>query len=341
MVRRRGPVLALVLAVVMAVLTGASTTPVATRPILAITTGTYTNPVLKMDFPDPFVLNDGGTFVAYATNANGPNVQVMSSVDLRTWTLHQDALPNLPTWAVRGRTWAPSVVRTGAGRYVLFFTALHRTGGVPCIGAAKGPTAWGPFQPTSLQPIVCQPTRGGSIDPSPFTDAYGRPWLLWKSEGIVGREPTRLWSRPMTLDATGFVGPAAHLARQDLGWEGDIIENPSMIRARGAHFLFYSAGRWQDASYGIGFAVCDGPAGPCRKAPHKWVGSTSAVAGPGGQEIFRGPDGSLWMSYHAWDAARVGYPAGGRRSLRIDRVWFGHADGNPRLFGPSTGPVQY
>ena len=114
-----------------------------------------------------------------------------------------------------------------------------------------------------------------------------------------------------------------------------------MVRARGAHFLFYSAGRWQDGSYGIGFAICDGPAGPCRKAPQKWVGSTSEVAGPGGQEIFRGADGGLWMSYHAWDAHRVGYAAGGRRSLRVDRIWFGHPDGNPRLYGPSTGPVQY
>jgi beta-xylosidase len=333
-------VLALVIAVLVAASTGLTMAPTSARPLFS-TSPTYTNPVIPLDFPDPFVLNDGGTFVAYATNANGPNIQVMSSVDLRTWAFHRDALPSLPAWAVPGKTWAPSVLRTGAGRYVLFFTAQHRTGGVPCIGSAAGPTAYGPFSPISKDPIVCQPSRGGSIDPSPFTDAFGRPWLLWKSEGIAGSEPTRLWSRPMTLDARTFAGPAHHLARQDLGWEGDIIENPSMIRARGAHFLFYSAGRWQDASYGIGFAICDGPGGPCRKAPHKWVGSTSAVAGPGGQEIFRGADGSLWMSYHAWDARRVGYAAGGRRSLRVDRIWFGHADGNPRLLGPSTGPVQY
>ena len=271
--------LALVLAVLVTATTGLTTTATSARPLLA-TSSTYANPIVPLDFPDPFVLNDGGTFVAYATNANGGNVQVTSSPDLRTWMFHQDALPNLPVWARPGKTWAPSVLRTGPGSYVLFFTARHRTGNVPCIGSAKGPTAYGPFASTSSQPIVCQPSRGGSIDPSPFVDAFGRPWLLWKSEGIVGSEPTRLWSRPMTLDALAFAGPANHLAKQDLGWEGDIIENPSMVKARGAHFLFYSAGRWQDASYGIGFAVCDGPGGPCRKAPQKWIGSTSAVAGP-------------------------------------------------------------
>lgn len=332
--------LAVLGALVIGLLAPVPTTARSTARPLVATSSAYANPVLAADFPDPFVLSDNGAFVAYATNGNGPNVQITSSVDLRTWTLHGDALPVLPSWAAAGRTWAPSVVRAGT-RYVLFFTALHRSGNVPCIGRAEGPTAHGPFRTTVDQPFVCQPSRGGSIDPSPFIDAFGRPWLLWKSEGLRHREPTRLWSRPMTFAADGFVAPATHLVQQDLGWEGDIIENPSMVRARDAHFLFYSAGRWQDASYGIGFAVCDGPAGPCRKAPHRWVGTTGDVVGPGGQELFRGADGSLWMSYHAWSGDRVGYERGGRRSLRVDRIWFGHADGNPRLLGPSTGPVEY
>jgi beta-xylosidase len=315
----------------------APTSPAPAAPLLK---RSYANPVVAMDFPDPFVLRDGAGYVAYATNANGPNIQTFTSTDLRTWVLHRDALPSLPAWAVPGRTWAPSVVKT-ANQYVLYFTARHRTGKIPCIGRAVGRTAVGPFLHPIAEPLVCQPTRGGSIDPSPFVDGYGRPWLLWKSEGIAGKEPTRIWSRPLSLDGVRFEGTATELAKQDLGWEGDIIENPSMVRARGAHFLFYSAGRWQDSSYGIGFAVCDGPAGPCRKAPHKWIGSTGDVAGPGGQELFRGVDGSLWMSYHAWDADRVGYENGGVRSLRVDRIWFGHPDGNPRLFGPSTGPVEY
>ena len=44
----------------------------------------------------------GGTYVASATNANGPNIQIITSTDLRTWVLHHDALPTLPAWAVRG-----------------------------------------------------------------------------------------------------------------------------------------------------------------------------------------------------------------------------------------------
>lgn len=331
----------LALVVTLVALTSAlvSSPTVATASIApeALIGGSYRNPVIARDFPDPFVLNVSGTFFAYATNAYGPNIQITTSTDLRNWMLHGDALPNLPTWATAGRTWAPSIVKLGS-RYVLFFTARHRTGNVPCIGAASGMSPYGPFTPVVDQPIVCQPSRGGSIDPSPFVDAYGRPWLLWKSEGIVMKEPTRIWSRPMTMDARGFIGTATELVRTDQPWEGPIVENPSMVFARGAHFLFYSGNRWQGSSYGIGYAVCDGPAGPCRKAAAPWTTSTGPVAGPGGQEFFRGPDGYLWMSYHAWSSDAVGYPAG-VRSLRVDRVWFG--GGNPQLLGPSTSLVQY
>ena len=50
-VRRRGPVLALVLAVLVAATTGLTTAPSSARPLLA-TSSTYANPVLPMDFPD-------------------------------------------------------------------------------------------------------------------------------------------------------------------------------------------------------------------------------------------------------------------------------------------------
>src|SRR3982751_2928924 len=71
-VLRRGPALVLVLAVLVAVVVGAPAHSGA-LPV-ADTTGTYRNPVFGLDFPDPFVFDDKGTFTAYATNANGPNI---------------------------------------------------------------------------------------------------------------------------------------------------------------------------------------------------------------------------------------------------------------------------
>lgn len=333
--RRCPPVLAL-LAIVASAFVAGSGAPSTALPV-AGPAPTYQNPIYPGDFPDPFVFNDNGTFVAIATNANGPNIQIVTSRDLKNWVLHRDALPELPAWAVAGKTWAPSMVKTSLG-YVLYYTATHRASGLHCIGRAWGATAIGPFEDRRPVPLVCQEgVARGSIDPSPFVDAFGRPWLIWKSEGTPGVEPTRIWSRPLRFDGLEFEGPEFHLLQTDQAWEGPIIENPSMVRAGGKLLLFYSGGRWQDTSYAINYAECAGPGGPCTKAPGPWVRSTDRVAGPGGQEFFRA-NGGLWMSYHAWDAAKVGYPQG-IRTLRIDRVVT--KDGRPVLYGPTHTPAPF
>lgn len=334
--RRRGHALLVVLTTLAAALVAG---PGATALPAAAPTGSYTNPIWSRDFPDPHVFNDRGTYVASATNGNGPNIQILTSPDLRTWVLHRDALPSLPAWAMPGKTWAPSMLRVGNG-YVLYFTATRRADGIHCIGRAFGATSHGPFRDLSPKPLVCQDgARRGSIDPSTHTDAFGRPWLLWKSEGTAGVEPTRIWSRPLRFDGLEFDGPQFELLRTDQAWEGPIIENPSMVRAGGKLLLFYSGGRWQDSSYGINWAHCHGPGGPCTKALGPWVRSNAAVAGPGGQDFFRDEAGKLWMSYHGWDPRRIGYENQGVRTLRIDRVAM--KDGAPVLYGPTHTAVPF
>lgn len=335
--RRRGLFTLLVVSFLATLVVASNRAPAGAIPV-ETPIGSYQNPVLTVDFPDPFVYNDMGTYVAYATNANGPNIQVTSSTDLRNWVLHRDALPTLPRWATPGKTWAPALVKAG-GQFVLYYTAQHRTGGINCIGRAHGPTPYGPFTDTAALPLVCQSGyRGGSIDPSVYVDKYGRPWLLWKSEGTKGIEPTRIWSRPLRFDGLEFDGPAFELLHTDQAWEQPIIENPSIVFTGGKLLLFYSAGRWQDGTYGINWAHCAGLGGPCTKNLGPWVHSTGRVVGPGGQEFFRTGDGKLWMAYHAWDSAHVGYPTG-KRTLRIDRVTM--SNGQPVLRGPTWTPQPF
>jgi hypothetical protein len=64
------------------------------------------------------------------------------------------------------------------------------------------------------------------------------------------------------------------------------------------------------------------------------LSSANGAAGPGGADFFTDTAGDLWLAYHAWSGSRIGYPAGGSRSLRIDRVAF--AQGRPWIDGPST-----
>ena len=295
----------------------------------------YQNPVHAEDFADPFVLRSGGIWFAYSTHRGIANIQIFSSVDLVHWQTVGTALPFLPSWANGPRVWAPTVLAR-PGHHVLYYAVQERASGHFCVSAAtstSGPQ--GPFFDESTRPLVCQHERGGTIDPSVFTERDGRAFLLFKSEGIVHREPTRLWAAPLDGAGLRLTRAPTELLHTEQAWEEPIIENPAMAYGDGRYFLFYAANRWETAAYATGFAVCSSPLGPCHRPTQAPVlASANGAAGPGGADFFTDAAGELWISYHAWTAPRVGYPAGGSRSLRIDRVTF--ALGRPWIDGPST-----
>jgi hypothetical protein len=85
-------------------------------------------PVIGIDFADPAVIQVQDSWFAYATGANGVNVQLASSSDGgRTWNVFKqyDALPQLPDWVDHGApwVWAPDVVMIV--RIQLFFSHTH------------------------------------------------------------------------------------------------------------------------------------------------------------------------------------------------------------------------
>lgn len=278
--------------------------------------------VFPWDFPDPFVLNAGDRYYAYATNSVGGHVQVITSGDLRSWNWVGEALPVLPSWADPYATWAPSVMWVG-GRYALFFTARLGNGSqTQCIGVAfsNGPT--GPFGGSPSEPLVCQAEESGSIDPSPFLGADGTPHLTWKSEGEAGGGVAKIWSAPLTGDATSFASPPTELLAADRGSEGGTIEGPSMVRMGGQWFLLYSSNRWNTADYHLDVARCDSPSGPCNKpADNTILASHDSVKGPGGGEVFVARDGSVRLAYHAWRAPDIGFP--NSRFLHVDQLRLG------------------
>src|SRR5205807_60274 len=190
----------------------------------------------------------------------------------------------------------------------------------------------GPYSDTSLGPLVCQTDRGGSIDPNAVVDADGSAWLVWKSEGTLAGEPTRVWIQRLTDDGLGLVGGPADLLHRDQGWEWPVIENPTMARVGGTWYLFYSGNLWSTPGYAMGYAVCSSVTGPCWKPQDGPVlGTNGGEVGPGAGSVFTDNDGTLWMAYHAWTAPRVGYDQGGVRSLRI--AYLGFFSGRP-VIGP-------
>ncbi len=260
------------------------------------------------DFADPFVLRAGDSYYAYSTNAGAGDIQVIRSPDLVSWQLVGNALGGLPFWARAGATWAPSVLARD-GRYVAYYTVREAASGRQCISRAVAPSPAGPFVDDSWGPIVCQRELGGSIDPSPFVDADGRAWLLWKAEGSGG-PPQTLWSQELSADGLGLTGVAQPLLSADRSFEHGVVEAPSMVRDGGTYFLVYAAADWNSRRYATAYATCAGPAGPCTKAAEGSVlASGSRLAGPGGVELFRGDDGALWAAFHAFSEPNVGYPS--------------------------------
>ncbi len=292
------------------------------------------SPVYDGDFPDPFVLVAGDRSFAYGTQTGDINVQVMESADLTRWDHRGDALPELPSWAGSGRTWAPAVLRRDVARgsggvpqekYVMYYAVRYEEFGVQCIGRAVASSATGPFEDRWQQPLVCQKDEGGSIDPSPFVDDDGTAYLFWKSDDNALDRPASLWAAPLRSDGLGLAGRPAELLRHDAAWEEPLVEAPALARpTANLYVLFYSGGWWESDSYAIGYATGSGPLGPFRKetdtAP--WLASVEGMAGPGGAEVFTDADDTWRLAFHAWTPPKIGYDHGGARSLWIEPLDF-------------------
>ena len=300
--------------------------------------GTFTNPVYDEDFPDPFVLAVDGTYYAYATNSSEANVQTLTSDDLVEWQPGEDALPELGTWAVGGKTWAPEVLQRDDGRFVLYYTANNLELAAQCIGRAVAESAAGPFVDDSKQPLVCQKDEGGSIDASPFRDDDGTLYLLWKNDGNCCGLPTYLYAQRLSPDGLSLTGKAARLVQEDEAWEGNLVEAPTLWREDGRLYLFFSANDYGSENYAVGYAECEAPVGPCTDSPDNPVLSTKCeAAGPGHQTLVRDDDGDTWIVYHAWPPEAIGSVFPGR-VLWIDRVEW--KDGKPVVRGPTCGPQE-
>jgi hypothetical protein len=320
------------------------------------------------NFPDASIINDNGTYYAYGATTGGAYLPVMSSTDLIHWTARpaysnpnsggdpffNDALPVAPSWGVEvpGAThprlkkeiWAPGAAKIG-GQYVVFHAVrVSNSSDRFCIGVSSSSNPLGPFTDSGA-PLVCdvQGDPNGSIDPQPFVDDDGTPYLVWKSEGVPFREPTKIWVQQLAGNGTSFLpGSTPHaLLATSAAWEGNVIENPSMVRWNGKLHLFYSANEWVTADYAIGYAECASVLGPCTKMTNggPLVGNRGARLGPGGPAAFVDQSGRLLVGYHYWLAPYVGYPTNpncdgngtcttqGQRRLTIDEVVTTNAGG--------------
>ncbi len=300
----------------------------------------YTNPVYNFDFPDPHVILVDDTYYAYSTVVSPSNIRVISSKDLVNWENLGDALPALPKWSVfnSGFTWAPGVIQI-EDMFVMYYVARDKEIDKQCIGVGVSDNPAGPFTDPNEEAFICQGDLGGSIDAYPFRDDDGTLYVLWKNDGNCCGLEVALWVQELSPDGLTLVGEQVKLIVRDQPWERPLIENPAMVKHNERYYLFYSGNWWESHEYAVSYAVCETVTGPCEKPLNEpWFEFNPPVMGPGGESFFTDTEGNLWMVYHAWTGADVGYPTG-KRSLHIDLVTF--EDNKPMTNGPSSTPQLF
>ena len=321
-------------------------------------------PVTAGDFPDPSVLDYGGTYYAFATQSTAApsatiNIQEAISNDGVSWSrLSTDALPNVGAWAKPGDTWAPTVAYNGS-EFVMYYTATANQAPYDqCIGVATSSSPLGPYQDTSIQPMVCQDgtgwsapavdgsaSLGGSIDPNLFKDNTGTWWLLWKNDGNRVGSPTTIWSVQLGSD---LLSPATTTTNQLLtnnqsSWEGSIIEGPDMYEtATNSYYLFFGGNAVNSTAYAIGWASCPSPSGPCQDETlldSPILSSGPGMSGPGGPDVFSLPSGHTELAVAGWQGQTIGYGNCGIRPMYEANLTFAPSGSPPApiLTDPNPG----
>ena len=327
--------------------------------------------ILDANFPDPFVARFGGVWHAFATGnqigGGQMNVQLVRSRDLTGWTAPAEAFPaaNLPAWVDRRhpQVWAPEVMRV-AGRYVLYFNARHatltRTERPPsgprvlqrhCLGSAVADRPEGPYRGVD-SPLVCAAFEHGTIDASPFRDR-GRLYVYYKDDANCCGGASSIWVQELTPDGLAARDPATRLLaandspeRND-DWEWLVVEAPTMVRRRGAYFLFYSGNFFGNRNYSVAYLRCAGPRGPCTdpgENPILWSHLETPLIGPGHQSVLD-RRGRSYVFFHGWneDPDARERPGVHKRCLYVSRLYWDRTGGggeHPRIAGgePSLQP---
>ena len=314
---------------------------------------TYTNPVARRNFPDPFVLKFNGFYYAYATGdaGDGRAIAAMSSPDLVHWEWHGGLLDPLPDTDLCDY-WAPEVIYHN-GTFYLYYAVTPRGTIAHHLRVAIAEHPLGPFHDSGID---LTPNELFAIDPHPFRDDdgtwylfYARDWLEGPRAGtgiVVDRmvDFTRLAGRPRRVlrpFAEWQLFEKQRAEKWGLDWY--TVEAPFAVKRRHRYVCFYSGGRWEHPGYGVGFLqspalVADGDlaapdwehhgdeqAASLLKAFGEWV------LGPGHNSIAVAPNNvAEYLVYHGWDTRRQS------RMPRLDRLEWNLT--TPVTEGPTIEP---
>ena len=200
--------------------------------------GTYRNPILDEDWPDPDVIRVGGEYLMIASSFNrAPGLPVLRSTDLVSWEIVAHALPAVPpqqhfSLPRHGSgVWAPSIRAHQGTLYIVWPDPDHG------LWVSTAPAAEGPWSTPHLL-LAGQ----GLIDPCPLWDTDGRAYLVHGWAASRSGVKNLLTVREVSPDLTTVLSPGQTVIDgADLpGYR--TLEGPKLYRREGWYWIFAPAG---------------------------------------------------------------------------------------------------
>lgn len=268
--------------------------------------GTFLNPIMAGDHPDPTILKDGvDYYMTFSSFDAYPGLVIWRSRDLVNWTPVGPAL----TTPI-GSVWAPELVKHG-GRYFLYIPARR----------PKGRTIWvihaerieGPWsEPVDLK-------LPNHIDPGHAVGEDGKRYLF-----LSGGDRVRLSDDGLSTD--GAVEYVYDPWRYPADWDVESFspEGPKILRRGDWFYLVTAVGGTAGPPTGhmVIAARSRSIHGPWENCPaNPLVRTTSADEkwwSRGHATLVEGPGGDWWMVYHGYEN---GFWTLGRQTLLDPVVW--------------------
>lgn len=267
--------------------------------------GTYLNPLLAGDHPDPTILKDGDTWYAtFSSFESYPGLVVWSSKDLLNWQPVTAALSQYV-----GSVWAPCLVRY-KGRYLIYFPARsdsYRSNYVIWADRIEGP--WS-------APIDLHLPK--HIDPGFAVGEDGKPYLFLSGGDRVA----------LADDGLSTAGEPRHVADPfpiPASWdiESQSVEGPKITQHGGWFYMIWAEGGTAGPPTGHMVVVARSRSinGPWQLDPHNPIIRTRNKSEPwwskGHGSLVETPRG-WYMVYHAYEN---GYMTLGRQMLMEPVEW--------------------
>ena len=268
--------------------------------------GTFLNPIMSGDHPDPSILKDGDDYyMTFSSFESVPGIHIWHSRDLVNWAPVVAALTtNI------GSVWAPELCKHGARYYVYIPARLpdYRSSYVIWADRIEGP--WS--EPIDLK-------LPNHIDPGHAVGEDGRRYLF-----LSGGDRVRL-----TDDGLATDGPVEHVYdpwRYPDDWivEGFSPEGPKITRHGDWFYMITAVGGTAGPPTGhmVIAARSRSIHGPWENCPHNPIVRTTSGAekwwSRGHATLVQGPDGGWWMVYHGYENA---YWTLGRQTLLDPIEW--------------------